>query len=167
MHLKAVHTLLLAIVAWQICGMELRLCDDRIVFPDENNDPTFYNLTSSNISNINSSSNNSKSANISYNNSSNISSSSNINLSNTSISNSNTSSNSSNINLSDTNLSSSNITSTTESPLGNGTLEELHLPNSSTSTTELPTLDNRILVDTLPVCPPGQSLRAGRCRQSA
>ncbi|XP_034479547.1 uncharacterized protein LOC117785569 [Drosophila innubila] len=39
--------------------------------------------------------------------------------------------------------------------------------SNSTTTTELPVLDNRILVDTLPVCGPGFQLRAGRCRKSA
>ncbi|XP_023164892.2 uncharacterized protein LOC111595412 [Drosophila hydei] len=75
---------------------------------------------------------------------------------------------------------SSNISSTTELPLGNSTsVGNTTLAINSTlagncssldelqPTTELPTVDNRILVDSLPVCPPGQSLRAGRCRKSA
>ncbi|TDG50565.1 hypothetical protein AWZ03_002869 [Drosophila navojoa] len=76
MQMKAVHTLLLGILSWNIFIVQTHVVDDRIVFPNDNNE-------------------------------------------------------------------------------------------STTTTTELPTLDNRILVDTLPKCPTGQKLYAGRCRFSA
>ncbi|KAH8297279.1 hypothetical protein KR044_009995, partial [Drosophila immigrans] len=41
------------------------------------------------------------------------------------------------------------------------------LESNITTTTELPDIGNRILVDTLPVCEPGFQLRAGRCRKPA
>ncbi|KAH8395380.1 hypothetical protein KR222_003396 [Zaprionus bogoriensis] len=66
-----------------------------------------------------------------------------------------------------TNNSLVNTTNTTELPMDsstNSTLEKLE--SNSTMGTPI-TVDNRILVDTLPVCEPGFQLRAGRCRKSA
>ncbi|XP_062130291.1 uncharacterized protein LOC133841668 [Drosophila sulfurigaster albostrigata] len=67
-----------------------------------------------------------------------------------------------------------NTSSTTEIPLNSttATLDDLHRNatqdlNRTTTTTELPDIGNRILVETLPVCEPGFQLRAGRCRKSA
>ncbi|EDW00682.1 zinc metalloproteinase nas-14 [Drosophila grimshawi] len=136
MHPKAIHTLILFIVAcWSVCGVELRLYSptskyDRIVFPVDNDEPMFnyYNETSSTTSTT-----------------------------------------------STTTTSSSSIT-TTESPLNKTSMasEEVHplknissITTTTATTTELPNLDNRILLDTDAACQPGFSLRAGRCRKSA
>ncbi|EDW79712.2 uncharacterized protein Dwil_GK18882 [Drosophila willistoni] len=38
---------------------------------------------------------------------------------------------------------------------------------TNATSTELPNIDNRILIDTLPKCKTGYELRANRCRKSA
>lgn len=135
MQLKAVNTLLLGIVAWNICKVEMRLCavakDDRIVFPvDKSEDTQSWNNF-------------------------NISTSTELPLNSTKLA------------LDKLNPDSDSNSTIALDKLNPDLDSDSEMDSNSTMTTALPALDNRILVDTLPVCGPGFQLRAGRCRQAA
>ncbi|KAL7738036.1 hypothetical protein ACLKA6_006389 [Drosophila palustris] len=140
MQRKAVNTLLLGIVAWNLCKVEMRLCavakDDRIVFPVDNSEDT-QSWNSFNISN-----------------------STELPLNSTTLALDKLSADS----HSD---SDSNSTTLALDKLNLDSHSDSERDSNSTMTTALPAVDNRILVDTLPVCGPGFQLRAGRCRKAA
>ncbi|KAM8713273.1 hypothetical protein ACLKA7_013566 [Drosophila subpalustris] len=160
MQRKAVNTLLLGIVAWNLCKVEMRLCavakDDRIVFPVDNSADT-QSWNSFNISN-----------------------STELPLNSTTLaldklsadSHSDSKTNSTTLALDKLNLdshldSNSNNTTLALDKLNPDSHSDSEMDSNSTMTTALPAVDNRILVDTLPVCGPGFQLRAGRCRKAA
>lgn len=58
-------------------------------------------------------------------------------------------------------------TSTTESYLETSTDSSIEEDDSNSTTIEPIAVDNRILLDTLPMCQPGFQLRAGHCRKDA
>lgn len=122
MQLKAVHTLLLGIVSWNILIVQTRVVDDRIVFPNDNDEST-------NIFDYSPIVNDNRTA-------------------------------ACNITIAD---KPDNTTIADNST----TVDKLPLVISNVTTTELPTVVNRILVDTLAKCRAGQKLHAGRCRNSA
>ncbi|XP_017077521.1 uncharacterized protein LOC108112216 [Drosophila eugracilis] len=68
-------------------------------------------------------------------------------------------------------------TKTPEEPQSTTTKSALEVSNSTTisgseelvneTTTEIPTIDNRILLETRPICKPGYELHGKRCRKPA
>lgn len=145
MHIGVVHTVLLSIFVWNIFGMELRHCgnklDDRIVFPNAKR----KHLQSSNQT-MTYPTNSTQSAN--------LTSTTELPPSTKTMTYSNS-------------TQAANIRSTTELPPSTKT-DSIFEEDDSNSTTDEPiVIDNRILFDTLPSCEPPLQLRAGRCRQAA